>query len=79
MAGFGSLLAMTASLFTRYKLCVSSIHRQLKSAPKHQAMEAQNALEAKSGWRQQGPACVMVLEVIRDRGQGRDTREVTGK
>lgn len=33
MAGFGSLLAMTASLYTRYKLSVSSIHRQSEATP----------------------------------------------
>lgn len=54
MAGFSSLLAMTASLYTRYKLCVSSIHRQSEAARKHQAMESWNTLEAKSGWSSKG-------------------------
>lgn len=70
IAGFGSLLAMTASLYSRYKLHVNSIHRQSEAA-----LEAQNALEAMSGWRQQGPEWVMVPKITRDR----DTRGVTRK
>lgn len=70
IAGFGSLLAMTASLYSRYKLHVNSIHRQSEAA-----LEAQNALEAMSGWRQQGPEWVMVPKITRDR----DPRGVTRK
>lgn len=55
MESFSALLAKTASSYTRYKLRVSSVHHQSGAAPKHQAKEARNVLEAKSGWRHWKP------------------------
>lgn len=69
MAGFGSLLAMTASLYARYKLCVSSIHRQWEAAPKHQATEA--PVSRSQAWMQAaGPEWLIIPKVTKDWGRG---------